>query len=266
MLHYSCINTITISLPLRCIYYFIRRKSWRCGRWKQKLEEKLMLARGEENGMPFFWSCMFPECRECPNVDAAENISEACTFYYSTLFLFLFFGVGRGSAQFAFFLYGTEEILVGVRPGHFWRLFHFPQLNIQRKRWTTPSKHFSTPIDELNEYVPDSSLLLEHLMQKTQKPRGKIWCSMPDLFLLPLACENNYLEGAAGLWISWKGDSLADSYSRAHARMRVSVYVYVKKMKLGFGGAAYFFFVIFGLLGIANSKNRYRKWHGPKRQ
>jgi len=41
--------------------------------------------------------------------------------------------------------------------------------------------------------------------------------------------------------VSWKGDSLADSYSRAHARMRVSVYVFVKKMKLGFGGAAYFF-------------------------
>ena len=175
--------------------------------------------------------------------------SEACTFYYSTLFPFLFFGVGRGSAQFAFFLYGTEEILVGVRPGHFWRLFHFPQLNIQRK-------HFST--NRWVEWI--RSWLLPFAWApnaEDSKPRGKIWCSMPDLFLLPLACENNYLEGAAGLWISWKGDSLADSYSRAHARMRVSVYVYVKKMKLGFGGAAYFFSYFWPIMQIDTMY-----WHG----
>ena len=82
----------------------------------------------------------------------------------------------------------------------------------------------SNPIEELHGYVPDSSLYLEHLMLKTQN-RG---------------------ERFGDWWISQ-----ANSYSRAHARMRVCVCVWkienwasaARPLRIG-----------------------YRKWYGPKRQ
>ncbi len=52
-------------------------------------------------------------------------------------------------------------------------------------------RRFSTPIEELHGYVPDSSLELEHLMQKSQNRGEEIGSSdVLGLFTLPRACEN----------------------------------------------------------------------------